>query len=836
MAKLSRLATDSTATAWLSSQQSWWPEALRGGLPEEPALTSPGSAADLLSGGDQARPAAVLSSGIANGMTLPAGLFSRDALSQAMASANRTGRGLPSSEPSLDLDGRDTSEAPIHFGRCSCPACNGSARGPLGRSGAMATSSTTSSSSAMPLVSLQTLANYLTTGYWQEAGTYTRKYNLTSTGTAAKNGVITYNLTGWADDSDGIAADRQALTREVFKLYSAVLGVTFREVSGSGGDIRFTDNDTGAYAYMASGWYADSSMSSVIIDYSVVNVASDWDNGRANYNTYTPQTIFHEIGHALGLGHQGQYNYTGTTLTYSNSAQFANDSWQATMMSYWDQAENTTSGASFAWLQTPMTVDWLALNDLYRSQGYSTDRAFQGNTVYGVGTNISASVSQIWNLFSSYAGSTAYTLVDGSGYDTLDVSNFAANQLINLAQSLPGSSQPSASNIGGKIGNLTIAYGTIIEAANGGGGNDTFYGNQAANTFDGNGGNDSFYDSLGSDIYYGDGGSDWLYFRESIDLLSYTLSGDSLLFARRSGSADVDQVWNGLENLSFNGVAYSYDQLLASLAPTPPVPPAPPTATLSLPNVTGSSVNEGSTFSIDIATANLAQGASVYWQISGTGINSNDFVGLASLTGSAATDAAGKALVNLSIRNDATTEGVEQLGFALFSDSALTNRLADLTVTLQDTSLTPTASNLTLWGTTGRDTITGGSGNDRITGVLATGTTMAAMGGGQIDLLTGLAGADVFVLGDARGVFYDDRSGGNLGSSDYAQISDFKSGEDKLQLRTAGYRATFANGNTSLYWDRNNNGRLDTSGSSRDELIAILQGVSSLTNTDILWV
>ena len=768
-------------------------------------------------------------------LPLPSAWLSRDPLTLALSLvtgvADAAGKGAPpEADASVDLDAIDSR---IHSGRCACAVCSGAGRSPLGRSSATVTGGPTGGASAIPDASLQTLADYLTTGYWREAGTYARRFNLTSSGTGAKNGVITYNITGWANDSNGLSADRQALTREVFKLYSAVTGITFREVTGSGGDIRFTDNDSGAYAYMASGWYADSTRQNVTINYSVVNVQASWYDGRSNYNTYTPQTIFHEIGHALGLGHQGQYNYTGTPLTYATSAQFANDSWQATMMSYWDQAENTTTGASFAWLQTPMAVDWIALNDLYGGQGYSTAKAFLGNTVYGVGTNISASVSQIWNLFSTYAGSTAYTLVDGDGYDILDVSNFGANQLINLAPSQLGSTAPSVSNIGGKIGNLTIAAGTIIEAANGGSGNDSFYGNDAANTFRGNGGNDSFYDSLGSDIYYGDAGDDWLYFSESIDLLSYSLSGDSLLFSRRSGSADVDRVWSGLENLSFNGVAYTYDALLASVVANPP---PQPTATLSLANGVGSSVNEGSSVSINIATANLTQGASVYWQLSGVGVNASDFVGLPSLEGSVGTDASGKAALNLSIRADATTEGNELMGFALFTDAARTNKLADLSLTITDTSLTPPVSNLTLWGTTRSDVITAGAGNDRITGVLASGTTAAAMGRGQVDRLTGLAGADVFVLGDSRGVFYDDRSSGNLGNADYALINDFRSGEDKLQLRSGRYFTTTSGGNLSLYWDRNGNGNLNTSGSSRDELIAVLAGVTAISNSDTLFV
>jgi hypothetical protein len=141
-----------------------------------------------------------------------------------------------------------------------------------------------------------------------------------------------------------------------------------------------------------------------------------------------------------------------------------------------------------------------------------------------------------------------------------------------------------------------------------------------------------------------------------------------------------------------------------------------------------------------------------------------------------------------------------------------------------------------LWGTTGSDTITGGNGNDRISGVLASGTTAAAMGRGQIDVLTGGPGDDVFVLGDSRGVFYDDRSRGKLGTADYARIKDFIAGEDKLQLRNATYFSTVSSGDLSLYWDRNGNGKLDTGGRNRDEQIAILEGVSNLSGSDTLFV
>ena len=141
-----------------------------------------------------------------------------------------------------------------------------------------------------------------------------------------------------------------------------------------------------------------------------------------------------------------------------------------------------------------------------------------------------------------------------------------------------------------------------------------------------------------------------------------------------------------------------------------------------------------------------------------------------------------------------------------------------------------------LWGTTGNDTITGGNGNDRLSGVLASGTKANAMGARQIDVLTGGAGADVFVLGDSRGVFYDDRSSRNLGTANYARIKDFTAGEDKLQLRNANYLFTVSSGNLSLYWDLNGNGKLDTGGRNCDELIALLEGVSNLSGSDMLFV
>lgn len=141
-------------------------------------------------------------------------------------------------------------------------------------------------------------------------------------------------------------------------------------------------------------------------------------------------------------------------------------------------------------------------------------------------------------------------------------------------------------------------------------------------------------------------------------------------------------------------------------------------------------------------------------------------------------------------------------------------------------------------GTTGSDTLVGTSGEDVISGIPATGTSL---GRGTVDSLTGLAGADIFVLGDARGVFYNDGSRWFSGTGDRAVILDFEDGVDKIQLAASGGNYFFSSGNVTLsgvtgkaiYWDADGNG----SYGSRDELIGLVAGSSvTLESSDFIFV
>ena len=123
-----------------------------------------------------------------------------------------------------------------------------------------------------------------------------------------------------------------------------------------------------------------------------------------------------------------------------------------------------------------------------------------------------------------------------------------------------------------------------------------------------------------------------------------------------------------------------------------------------------------------------------------------------------------------------------------------------------------------MWGGKDNDYLNGGAGNDVLNGYAGV--------VGEMDGLTGGAGADTFVLGYSSTAFY---LGSNLGER--ASIFDFNLAEgDKIQLHGSASDYTFIVGSyglgtdaadTALYY--NNSGSYD--------LIAVIQDVSNLSLT-----
>lgn len=334
------------------------------------------------------------------------------------------------------------------------------------------------------------IAYQLTNGYW---GGTSHHFPVSAGGT------ISVNITG-------LNAAGTVLARAALALWTDATGINFSEVS-SGGQIVIDDNETGAFT--SAVYFAGVTTSAK------VNIGTDWlTSYGTGINSYSFQAYIHELGHALGLGHAGNYN---SEASYPADALYLNDNWGATIMSYFSETDNSyVAGLGYTkeFDASPMVADAVATTALYGTPtGTRT-----GDTVYGFNNTSGRSTYD-----ASVNPGVAYTIFDNGGIDTLDYSGFAQAQVINLTAE-------TFSNVGGKVGNVSIARGSLIENAIGGSGNDVLQGNYADNSLVGGAGNDTLLGLAGNDTLVGGAGND-VY---SVDSL-----GDVVVEARGGGTADM---------------------------------------------------------------------------------------------------------------------------------------------------------------------------------------------------------------------------------------------------------------------------------------------------------
>ena len=315
-------------------------------------------------------------------------------------------------------------------------------------------------------------------------------------------------------------ADKQAV-RDALQKFSDVLDLRFVEVEDSHNvDLRYVMDDLNSAGLSAYAGYASSGTGEIHLNSTLFAV--ERRDATGNYKTKMSlemgssgfEVLLHETGHALGLKHPFEAPQLPT----------AENSSANTVMSY------TRSGAPKTDL--PM-FDVAALQYLY-------------------------GVAQ-----SSQTGDNSYSLTqryidDASGTDTLDASNETQDVSINLA---PGSWNYAGAKDASILaaGQSFVGFGTQIENALGGAGNDTLVGNDMANSLSGGLGDDAITGGKGDDLLVGGEGADRYTFTVNDGKDTITESGNNTAVVISGASLDSTYYREGVLHYGTQGDRIALD-------------------------------------------------------------------------------------------------------------------------------------------------------------------------------------------------------------------------------------------------------------------------------------
>ncbi len=337
------------------------------------------------------------------------------------------------------------------------------------------------------------------TSYWGSVSDTAHKWGAATAGTGA---AITYTFDAASNFTD---TEKQTFITAM-DMWEAVANVTF-SLGSSNADVKLVRGGTGSGAN-AGGPHTQGSGSTLgqnsgqwIVNMETSKGGFDLSGSFTTFNGYGLNTILHEVGHVLGLGHGGAYNGAADESTQQFSAY---DERMWTSMSYigWNERSTALYRASYDYKDTRwvaddgstietgstwMPIDILAIQRLY---GAAEDSPFDGGDVFGFNTNITGSIAKFFDF--TINTNPVITIYDEGTGNTLDLSGFADDADVDLDDG-------AFSSAGGLTNNIGIAFGTVIETAITGDGDDTLVGNEHDNKFDGGAGADSFDGGAGSD-------------------------------------------------------------------------------------------------------------------------------------------------------------------------------------------------------------------------------------------------------------------------------------------------------------------------------------------------
>ncbi len=383
------------------------------------------------------------------------------------------------------------------------------------------------------------LVNQLDTGNaWKTSGAVAAGFTFGITTGGAFAGTFS-EAAGWS----ALAVSQATALRVAMELWDDVISSSISEAQDpNAADIKVSNTSTGgtfAHSYFPGTVGQETNVWSKTSGSVWFSSGSATLQG-ASVGNYGFTTFLHELGHALGLDHAGNYN--GAGAAYGNTGtgwKYVEDSRQYTVMSYFLSG---STGASWggAEAQTPMVYDILAIQQLYGAD--NSTRA--GNTVYGFNSNTG---SQIFDFERNTR--PVLTIWDGSGSDTIDLSQWTAASNLSLVAG-------SYSSANGMTKNMAIAYNVDIENAVTGSGNDTITGNDLDNRLSSNGGSDTINGSGGDDVINGGAGRDVLIGGSGNDRIYFDASDD---LANLSGGAGTDTLIQSGFHSAFDFTGHGFE-------------------------------------------------------------------------------------------------------------------------------------------------------------------------------------------------------------------------------------------------------------------------------------
>lgn len=240
-------------------------------------------------------------------------------------------------------------------------------------------------------------------------------------------------------------ANQKAAVKAALSYISAVTNLSFTEATNGSGNLQLGDYNMDPQVGGKAGLDGVSNLPDAypLTDkvYTFLNSNPNSDQGNSTAGTKGWSDAWHELGHALGLKHPGNYDAAGSGAT-GPFLPAAMDNKQYSIMSYKTNA--STEGLNN---QSYMLYDVAALQFLY-----------------GVNSSGSTAVGDVGGAGGSFSYSEAApvsTLYSATGKDTIDLSGSVKGSAVNLnAGTYSSINNLNAQNSGKQ--NVAIAFGSII--------------------------------------------------------------------------------------------------------------------------------------------------------------------------------------------------------------------------------------------------------------------------------------------------------------------------------------------------------------------------------------